>query len=222
MMHLDSKALKGCVGFFRPRALQVLLAVSVLANIALVSRLYYPDAIENLRVAMQSPPRVASSDHVRGNPDAKVTVIVYTDYQCPYCTRLDASLRTMMQVTDTRLVYRHFPLNFHAQAANAAEAAECAGAQGKFWEYSDKLFASAEKLEEKNAFAKLASSLGVDMKAFDTCLSSREFKQRVANQLEEGIRRRIGVTPTFYVNGKRFIGAMPDGQLKPLLVSSGA
>jgi len=217
------KTLKGfCAGIFRPRALRVMLAVSVLANIALVSRLYYPDAIENLRVALESPPRVASSDHVRGNPDAKVTVIVYTDFQCPYCTRLDASMRSLVQVTDTRLVYRHFPLNFHAQAANAAEAAECAGAQGKFWEYSDKLFASPEKLEEKNAFTKLASGLGVDIKAFDLCLSSREFKQRVADQLEEATRRRIRVTPTFYVNGTRFIGAIPDDQLKPLLVSSGA
>ena len=211
-----------CAGIFRLRALRVMLAVSVLANIALISRLYYPDAIENLRVALESPPRVASSDHVRGNPDAKVTVIVYTDFQCPYCTRLDASMRSLVRVADMRLVYRHFPLNFHPQAANAAEAAECAGAQGKFWEYSDKLFASPEKLEEKNAFAKLASGVGVDMKAFDFCLSSREFKQRVADQMEEATKRRIRVTPTFYVNGTRFIGAIPEDQLKPLLVSSGA
>jgi len=210
-----------CIGFFGLRALHALLAVSVLTNIVLVSRLYYPNAIEDLRAAMVAPPQVGSSDHIRGNPDAKVTVIVYTDFQCPYCTRLDASMRSLMQVTDMRLVYRHFPLDFHSQAANAAEAAECAGAQGKFWEYSDRLFASAENLGDRNTFDKLASDLGVDTKAFDTCLSSGEFKKRVADQRAEGTERRIGVTPTFYVNGKRFLGAIPEDQLKPLLVSSG-
>ncbi len=209
-------------GFLRPRALHALLAVSVLVNIAFVSRLYYPDAIDNLRAAMESAPGVVSSDHIRGNPDAKVTVIVYTDFQCPYCTRLDASMRSLMQVTDTRLIYRHFPLEFHPQAASAAEAVECAGAQGKFWEYSDELFASGEKLADKNRFGKLASDLGADMKAFDACFSSGKFKQRVADQREEGNQRRIRATPTFYVNGKRVIGAIPDDQLKQLLVSSGA
>jgi protein-disulfide isomerase len=209
-------------GFLRPQALTILLAVSVLTNIVFVSRLYYPDAIDNLRVAMESPPRAVSSDHIRGKPDAKVTVIVYTDFQCPYCTRLDASMRSLMPVTDTRLIYRNFPLDSHPQAAQAAEAAECAGAQGKFWEYSDELFASGEKLEDKNTFGKLASDLGVDMKAFDACLSSGKFKQRVADQREEGNKRRIRATPTFYVNGKRVIGAIPDDQLKQLLVSSGA
>ena len=209
-------------GFLRPRALPALLAVSVLANIALVSRLYYPDAVEYLRAAMESPPGVVSSDYIRGNPDAKVTVIVYTDFQCAYCTRLDASMRSLMQVTDTRLVYRHFPLDFHPQAANAAEAVECAGTQGKFWEYSDGLFASGEKLEDKNTFGKLASGLGIDMRAFDACLSSGKFKQRVADQREEGNRRRIRATPTFYVNGKRVVGAIPDDQLRQLLVSRGA
>lgn len=211
-----------CAGLLRPGSLLVLLAISLLANIAFVSRLYYPDAIDKLRDAMETPPAVVSSDHIRGNPDAKVTVIVYTDFQCPYCTRLDASMRSLMQVTDTRLIYRHFPLEFHPQAASAAEAVECAGGQGKFWEYSDGLFASGEKLEDKNTIGKLASDLGVDMKAFDACLSSGQFRQRVADQREEGNKRRIRATPTFYVNGKRIIGAIPDDQLKQLLVSSGA
>jgi protein-disulfide isomerase len=119
------------------------------------------------------------------------------------------------------MIFRHFPLDFHPYAIQAAEAAECAGAQGKFWEYGKELFASGEKLEDKNTFGKLASNLGIDKKAFDICLSAGQFKQRVADQREEGIRRRIRATPTFYVNGKRFMGAIPDDQLKQLLVSSG-
>lgn len=208
-------------GFLRPKALHVLLAFSLLANAVFVLGPYYPVVIDYLLDAMEPPPVVAASDHILGNPAAKVTVIVYTDYQCPYCTRFDASIRALMQVTDTRLIYRHFPLDFHSQAAHAAEAAECAGAQGKFWEYSGKLFASANKLEDQNAFGQLASELGVDIQAFDSCLSSGKFKQYVADQREEGTQRRVGATPTFYVNGKRFVGAMPDDQLKQLLVASG-
>jgi protein-disulfide isomerase len=208
-------------GYWWPAALRALLAVSVLANIAFVSRLYYPEAIDYLNSVTELPPRVVPSDHIRGNPDAKVTVIMYTDFQCPYCTRLDASMRALMQVSDFRLIYRHFPLDFHAQGAKAAEAVECAGAQGKFWAYSDALFASGVKLEGEHRFDVLASDLGVDMKAFAACMSMRQFKQRVDDQREEGNQRRIRVTPTFYVNGKRFVGAIPEDQLKQLLVSSG-
>jgi len=167
---------------------------------------------------MESSPGVVPSDHVRGNPDAKITVIVYTDFQCPYCTRFVPSIRSFMQVADARLIYRHFPLDFHPQAAQAAEAAECAGAQGKFWEYSDELFASGRKLEEQGTLDEIASRVGTDMKTFRTCLSSGEFKQRVADQREEGMRRRIRATPTFYVNGRRFVGAMPDDDLRKLFV----
>ena len=208
-------------GFLQPRTLHILLALSVLTNIIFVLILYYPDAIDNLRDAMESPPAVLASDHILGRPDAKVTVIVYSDFQCPYCARFDASVRSLISLTGTRVIYRHFPLDFHPQAEQSAEAAECAGDQGKFWEYGEELFASGKKLEDKDRLGNIASNLGLDMKAFDTCLSSGKFKQRVAEQREEGMRRRIRVTPTFYVNGKRFLGALPDDQLKQLLVSSG-
>jgi protein-disulfide isomerase len=198
--------------------MHALLAISVLANILLASKLYFADVKEYLLLAMESPPRVSYSDHVRGKPDAKVTVIAYMDFQCPYCARLDASFRSLMQVADARLVYRHFPLDFHLQAANAAEAVECAGAQGKYWEYNDRLFASAESIDGKGVFGKLASGIGLDVKAFGACLASGEFKQRVADQYAEGKQRRIGVTPTFYVNGKRFVGALPDERLRKLLL----
>lgn len=215
------KALKDFyIGFILPRALHILLAVSVLTNIVFVSRLYYPDAMKDLLVAMASPPGIVSSDHIRGNPNAKVTVIVYTDFQCPYCARLHASMRTLVSETDTRWIYRHFPLESHQQAANAAQAAECAGAQGRFWEYSDALFEPNNKIDSDASFTRIASTLGLDSKMFAACLSSRQFSRRVAAQREDGLNRKITGTPTFFVNGKRFSGAIPIDQLKSVLMKS--
>lgn len=206
--------------YLKHRLLHYLFAFSVLANAVFVQRLYYPDAIDDLLDAMESPPAVMSVDHVLGDTNAKVTLIVYADFQCPYCAGFDASIRSLIPLTNTRMIFRHFPLDFHPQAEQAAEAAECAGAQGKFWEYGKELFASGKILDDKNTFDKLASNLGIDMKAFDTCISSGEFRQRVADQREEGIKRRIRATPTFYINGKRFMGTIPYEQLKQLLISS--
>ena len=198
------------------RALHILLAISVLTNLVFVWRLYFPEALNEALAALQPPPALAASDHVRGNRDAAVTVIVYTDFQCPYCARLDASMRAPEHLARTRQVYRHFPLDSHPQAAAAAEAAECAGAQGKFWAYSDALFTSAEDLAKDGTFSGLAAALALDLKEFNGCLASGRFRQRVAEQFAEGKQRRIRGTPTFYVNGKRFSGALPDERLKEI------
>jgi len=200
--------------FVAPRALHILLAVSVLSNVLFVWRLYFPSALDDLLAAMQSPPALRPSDHVRGNPQAKVTVIVYTDFQCPYCARLDAAMRSPEHLGSTRQVYRHFPLASHPQAAAAAEAAECAGAQGRFWEYSDALFSAGAELGKNGAFSGLASGLALNLKEFDDCLAAGKFRQRVAEQLAEGRQRRIRGTPTFFVNGQRFSGVLPDDALK--------
>lgn len=207
-------------GFGRPRLLGLLLGVSLLANIVLGTMTFYPYAIENLLVAMQTPPSAVASDHIRGNPKAQATIIAYIDFQCPYCARLHASLRSLTGATDARLIYRHFPLPSHPQAVLAAEAAECAGDQGKFWEYSDALFAPDLQIKGRSTLDQLASDIGIDTNTFAVCVSSGKFKQRVAAQREEGIKKRIRGTPTFFVNGKRFGGVLPDDQLKQLVAAN--
>jgi protein-disulfide isomerase len=202
-----------------PRALYALLALSVATNIAFAAKFYFPGALDELLAALAGPPRVGAGDHVRGNPDAAVTVIVYTDYQCPFCARLDASMRAPEHLGRTRQIYRHLPLPSHPQAAAAAEAAECAGAQGRFWEYSEALFAAGEALAKPGAFSGLASGLSLDLKAFDRCLESGEFKQRVAEHVAQARERRIKATPTFYVNGKRFGGALANDRLRQAFYS---
>ena len=167
---------------------------------------------------MQAPPVATSTDHVRGNANAKGTVIVFVDYQCPYCARLHAMILALSQETGIRWIYRHFPLESHPYAENAAEAAECAGAQNKFWEYSDALFDPNFRIESYASFSRVASAVGLDSKAFEACRSSGHFAARVAAQRKDGIRRRIAGTPTFFVNGKRFAGVIPIDQLRQALV----
>jgi protein-disulfide isomerase len=200
--------------------LYALLALSVATNIAFAAKFYFPGAVDEFLAALKGPPELGASDHVRGNPHAAVTVIVYTDYQCPFCARLDASMGTAEHLGRTRQVYRHLPLASHPQAAAAAEAAECAGAQGRFWEYSAALFAAGEALAKPAAFSGLASGLSLDVRAFDRCLQSGEFRQRVAEHVAQARERRIKATPTFYVNGRRFNGALPDDRLRQALYSA--
>ncbi len=205
-----------------PRVLSILLAVSVLTNIVWGVSLFYPDLAVSIRQAMEPPPRVEPLDHVRGNPNAKVTVIVYTDFECPYCTQLHEMLLTLAKETDFRLVYRHFPLQFHQHAQRAAEAAECASAQNRFWEYSDALFKSTKKVSSDAGFIQMASNLGLDIKLFTACLTSGHFSSRVAAQRAEGLSRNLMAVPTFFVNGKRINGVIPMDELKSLLLKKGA
>ena len=205
-----------------PRVLHILLAVSVLTNIVWGLNLYYPDVMENIFAAMEPPPRLEPSDHIRGNPNAKVTVIVYTDFECPYCAQLHGMMLTLAKETDFRLVYRHFPLEFHQHAERAAEAAECASAQGKLWEYGDALFKSIKGVQGDADFIQIASGLGLDSKPFAGCLSSGQFSSLVAAQRAEGLNRKLMAVPTFFVNGKRINGVIPIDQLKSLLLKSGA
>lgn len=204
-------------GILSPMVLHVLLGMSILTNIILLARLSYPHAIENFSIRMQAPPVVTSGDHIRGNPNAKGSAIIYMDFQCPYCAKLHEDMLVLYKQTNIRWIYRHFPLASHPYAEKAAEAAECAGAQGKFWEYTDGLFDSDFKIEADSSFAHLASAVGVNGNAFDACLSSGKFANLVDAQREDGIRRKISGTPTFFVNGRRFDGMIPPEELRKAL-----
>lgn len=125
---------------FSRKFLFILLSVSILTNLILLVRLKYPDAINTIQIALLPAPQVVPTDHIRGNINAKYTVIEYADFQCPFCAQFHETMNTVMKEADVRWVYRHFPIEGHPFAARAAEAAECAGEQQKFWEYSDALF----------------------------------------------------------------------------------
>ena len=213
--------LSGQRDFLSRRAISVLLAVSVLTNLLLIGKFYSARLVQRVVIATQAPPVAMAADHIRGNPDAPVTVIVYMDYQCPFCARLNASMITLLKTVNARWIYRDFPLDAHPLAETAAETAECAGVQGKFWEYSDALFDPLNEVTGDSSFTKIGGRLGLDTKALTACVASQRFQPRVAVQQQDGVRRRITGTPTFYVNGKRFDGLIPLGQLKKEIEAAG-
>lgn len=194
-----------------------MLLVSLLTNIVFAVRLHFPGVLQKLQLAFIPSPELTTTDHIRGPDKAATTVIVYTDYQCPYCAKLNEHLVSLMAELDFRLSYRHFtdpqnrPLSF-----KAAEAAECAADQGRFWAYSDGLFEPGQPLNDER-LKKLAQQLELDMAPFEQCLHTEKHKDKLTQgkRLAEAIK--IKATPTFFINGKRHIGLKPYEQLKPLL-----
>ncbi len=157
-------------------------------------------------------PTLAPSDRpARGPSDAAVTVVEFTDYQCPYCRRYYR--QTYHQLLDEfdgeiRYVVRNYPLPNHPQAREAAEAAECAHNQGRFWDYHDHLFENAGALEVAD-LKSYARELDLDGERFDRCLDSGEEAETVEADLATGRRLGIRGTPTFFVNGRPLVGAQP-------------
>ncbi|MEM4389400.1 MAG: thioredoxin domain-containing protein [Candidatus Micrarchaeia archaeon] len=175
--------------------------------------------------------------HVRGNPNAPITVVEYSDFECPFCGLAADSAARMLAVHGQRVrfIYKHFPLNSacnpalhgtgHARACAAAEAAECAGEQGHFWEYHDLLF--AENIAAQRAFRApdfsdarlraLAASLNLDLSRFDACMANHTALPKVLSDAAEGSRFKVSATPTFFVNGKRAVGALSQSEWEALL-----
>jgi len=154
---------------------------------------------------------VSSDDDPRIGPDdAPVTIVEFSDFQCPYCQQSVHILKELRQIygEKLRLVYRDYPGPNHPYAPQAAEAAQCAGEQRKFWEYHDLLF--ARQLPGKGwDFHALAIELGLQQGAFDACLNSGQFRKEVAEDLRDGWKLGITSTPTFFINGRPLVGAQP-------------
>jgi protein-disulfide isomerase len=126
------------------------------------------------------------------------------------------AMKSIIKETDSRWVFRQFPIPGHPLASKAAEASECAGEQGKFWEYSDSLFELKGPMSE-GTFPEIAQDLGLDRTTFSKCLTSGKNVSAVATQHEDGVKNKITGTPTFYINGKRFDGFVPLEELRNLM-----
>lgn len=159
---------------------------------------------------------VTDKDHIRGNPNAKVTIIEFSDFECPFCGRFAPTVKQALDEysDDVRLVYKHFPLDsIHPQARPAAEASECAAEQGKFWEFHDALFENQTSLSA-NYYPQLAGELGIDTGKFNDCLTSGRFAQKVEDDYQLGLSVGARGTPYSLVNGQPVSGAVPFAQLK--------
>lgn len=147
---------------------------------------------------------------VLGPKDAPITIVEFTDYQCPYCQKAQLAVdRVMESYKDkVRLVYQEFPLDFHPQAKPAGVAARCAGEQGRFWEMHAGLLRTPGPLDENDVKSR-AAALGLDRGRFAACLASGKFDPVIKQAIEAGKAIGVSGTPTFFVNGRSFSGAQP-------------
>ncbi len=163
-------------------------------------------------LAPYEPPKVAvdATGPSKGPADAPITIVEFSDFECPYCVRAAATVKQVLEAYPgkIRLVYRDFPLPMHAKAPKAAEAAHCAADQGKYWEMHDKLFDNAQKLEVADLKAH-ARAVGLDGGKFDQCLDSSEKAKVVASHKKAGEEAGVSGTPAFFVNGRPLTGAQP-------------
>lgn len=165
------------------------------------------------------------NDHIIGGKNAKVTLIEYSDFECPFCGSFFPTVKQALAEygDDIRVVYRHFPLSFHPQAQPAAEASECAAEQGKFWEFHDGLFANQSSLSA-SYYEVLAGEIGLNLGQFTDCVKSSKYKVKVQQQFAGGSAAGVGGTPhTFVVgpdgNAVTVNGAQPYANLKSAIES---
>ena len=153
----------------------------------------------------------------RGPKNASVTIIEFSDYQCPFCQKAEDVVDQVMKTyaDKVRLVYRDYPLPFHPNARPASEAAACANAQGKFWEYHAKLF-HGDGLEPEK-LKTYADQVGLDRKKFDDCLEKKPFKAEIDKDVKDGEKAGVNGTPAFFINGRMLSGAQPFEKFKEVI-----
>jgi protein-disulfide isomerase len=156
-------------------------------------------------------PVTPDQDHIAGPPDAPLTLVEYGDYECPFCAMAYPVTEELIKRLGDNLLfaYRHFPLStIHPPAALAAEAAEAAGSQGRFWEMHGLLFANQQRLEPADLAAR-ATTLQLDVGRFADELRTHAHRAKVQSDFLSGVRSGVNGTPTFFVNGRRHDGP-PD------------
>jgi protein-disulfide isomerase len=167
----------------------------------------------------QSRVKVAATGPARGPADAPVAVVIFSDFQCPYCSRAVAALDKVVETygPKVRVVFRDFPLEFHPHASKAAEAGKCAAEQGKFWALHDRMFAKQDDLGVESLKVHARTIAGLDGAAFDACLTSGKMAGQVAADLAAGQAAGVSGTPAFFINGVMLTGAQPFEAFKALI-----
>jgi protein-disulfide isomerase len=171
---------------------------------------------------LMSPPRVQvgfDPARVRGNPKARVMIVEFSDYQCPYCGQVESTLKSVLAKHQgtVAIAFRDMPITqIHPMAQRAAEAARCAGEQGKFWEYHDLLFADQGALDRNGLISK-AAKLQLDAKQFDGCISAEKYKAQIQQDSRDGMRAGVTGTPGFFINGIFISGAQPEAAFDKII-----
>jgi protein-disulfide isomerase len=175
-----------------------------------------------VEVLLAEPPAprvtVEAKGPSKGNATAKITIVEFSDFQCPFCSKAEPSVDEVMKTygDKVKVVFRHFPLDFHDKAFKAAEASACAEEQGKFWEFHKTLFSnqSALSIGDLKTHAK---TLGLDQAKFDACLDGSKMKVKVDEDMAAGRKAGVNGTPAFFINGILLSGAMPFDEFKKVI-----
>jgi protein-disulfide isomerase len=182
--------------------------------------------VADLKLHAETPPPVLDDpvsiniqgDPVMGPDNAKITIVEFSDFQCPYCAAAVVQAKMILEKypKDVRLVFKQFPLDDHSQAALAAQAAVAAHAQGKFWEMHDKLYGNYRTISAQNILL-WAKEIGLDMKRFVEEVDSGKYKTEVENEVKQGEVAGVQGTPTFFFNGRRYSGAFQADAIAQML-----
>jgi len=173
-------------------------------------------------VSARLTPPVSARDHAQGPADAPVTLVEYGDYECPHCGRAHPIVKALQRSmgNDLRFVFRNFPLaKSHPHAEHAAEMAEAAGQQGRFWPMHDLLFEHQDALEDEDLIG-YAAALGIDPAWAAAALAQGLFRERVHEDFASGVKSGVNGTPTCFINGARYDGLLPPTSLLEALVSA--
>ncbi len=170
-----------------------------------------PDPSRRYSVSTQGAP-------VRGNPEAKIAVVEFSDFQCPFCGRVTPTLDQVEREygDDVRIVFKHLPLSIHPKAPAAHAASWAAHQQGKFWEMHDKIFANQRDLSD-DTFVRYAGELGLDLDRFESDRASDDAKDAVAADVAEAGKLGVTGTPGFFINGRFLSGAQPFTSFKSMI-----
>jgi protein-disulfide isomerase len=194
-----------------------------LASYALVAALTVLSALASGRTRKPFSPD-APDYRKRGPAGAKILVVEFSDFQCPACRVAEPTLRQMFTVYDGKLrfVFKHYPLmRIHPWAKAGALAAECAGRQGKFWEYHDRLYDKQDEWTNEKADGVLtgyAKDFGLDVPAWQACRLDPSTDAAVASDMKDGDNAWVGGTPTFFINGRRFVAQKQLAELGTLFI----
>jgi protein-disulfide isomerase len=218
-MYLNCRQVVGALPVERLRPMvqeEVAKAQKLLAAGTKPAALYERACEENVKLAAAGPKLdLRADDPVRGNKAAPVTIVLFSDFECPFCSRVEPTLKQALGAygEKVKVVWKHQPLPFHASAMPAAEAAEAAREQGKFWEMHDALFADQKALNA-DGLERAARRVGLDLKAWKAAVASGRAKARIAE--DQALANRVGAngTPTMFVNGEKVEGAVPFETLK--------
>jgi len=168
---------------------------------------------------LEDPVKISlTGDPAKGPDNARVTIVEFSDFQCPFCSEAVAQANAIVKLfpKDVRLVFKQFPLDSHAQAEFGAEAALAAQAQGKFWQMHDRMYAGFPDLSRKTVL-RYAKEIGLDTNRFTAEVDGRKYKNRVASEEQEGEAAGVGGTPTFFINGRKYNGLFDVASVAPIV-----